>query len=109
MVRAVGLFMRLNAFRGVSHVDVDAALAEFWSSQGRRVEYLRPDAEADAFDVYEQHHGWALMWWTQGWEWNLRRGAQLYVSKALGCAGILVFVYDGDAWGYELFDRGAAV
>src|SRR5690349_9482962 len=106
---AVGLFMRMNAFRGVSHVDVQAVVAEFWSSHGRRVERVPPDAEVDAFDVYEQRDGWTVMWWTRGWEWKLRRAAQLYVSEALGCAGILVFVYDGDEWGYELFDRGAAV
>jgi hypothetical protein len=101
--------MRLNALRGVSHVDVEAALAEFWSSHGRRVERVPPDLNVDAFDVYGQRDGWTVMWWTRGWEWKLRRAAQLYVSEVLGCAGILVFVYDGDSWGYELFDRGVAV
>jgi hypothetical protein len=101
--------MRINAFRGVSHADVDAALADFWSLHHRRVESVPPDARVDAFDLYEQRDGWTVLTWTIGWEWKLRRQAQLHVSEALGCAGILMFVYDGDDWGYELFDRGAAV
>ena len=101
--------MRVNAFRGVSHVDVEAVLSQFWTSHGRRVEWMPPEVDGDAFSLYQQRDGWTVMWWTQGWEWKLRRSAQLYVSQALGCAGILVFVYDGDAWGYELFDQGAAV
>jgi hypothetical protein len=105
----VGLFMRINAFRSVSPADVDAALAEFWSRHHRRVEPVPPDAQVDAFDLHEQRDGWTVMCWTSGWEWKLRRQAQLHVSETLGCAGILVFVYDGDDWGYELFDRGAAV
>jgi hypothetical protein len=101
--------MCINAFRGVSHVDVDAALAEFWSRHDRLVEPVPLDASVDAFGIYEQRNGWTVVSWTIGWEWKLRRQAQVHVSEALGCAGILVFVYDGDDWGYELFDRGAAV
>jgi hypothetical protein len=105
----VGLFIRINAFRGVSHADVYATLAEFWSWHNRQVEPVQPDTGHDAFDLYEERDGWTLMRWTAGWEWKLRRKAQLHVSEALGCSGILVFVYDGDVWGYELFDRGTAV
>jgi hypothetical protein len=105
----VGLFIRINAFRGVSHADVHAALAEFWSRHARQVQPVPPNTRLDAFELYEQRDSWTVLRWTSGWEWNLRRQAQLYVSQVLGCAGILVFVYDGDDWGYELFDRGAAV
>ncbi|NMO53710.1 hypothetical protein HH310_21305 [Actinoplanes sp. TBRC 11911] len=105
----MGLFMRLNVFRGVSHDDVYAALTDFWSRQDRQVERVAPDARADAFDLYEQRDGWTLLDWTSGWEWTLRRQAQFHVSEVLGCAGALVFVYDGDYWGYELFERGVAV
>ncbi|WP_432988629.1 hypothetical protein [Dactylosporangium sp. CA-233914] len=105
----MGLFVRINAFRGVGHADVHAALAEFWSRHARRVEQVPADEWVDAFNLYEQRDGWTVMRWTSGWEWTLRRQAQLHVSEALGCAGILVFVYDGDDWGYELFDRGTAV
>lgn len=75
----------------------------------RQVEQVPLDARVDAFDLYEQRDGWTVMRWTSGWEWKLRRQAQLHVSEVLGRAGILVCVYDGDDWGYELFDRGAAV
>lgn len=105
----MGLFMRVSAFRGVSHADVYAALAEFWSRNGRRVDSVPLDARTDTFDLYEQRGGWTVLDWTRGWEWTLRRQAQLYVSETLGCAGILVFIYDGDDWGFELFERGSAV
>jgi hypothetical protein len=105
----MGLFIRINAFRGVSPAVVHAALAEFWSRQARLVEPVPLGASVDAFDLREERDGWTVMRWTSGWEWNLRRQAQLYVSEVLDCAGILVFVYDGDDWGYELFDRGTAV
>jgi|GEM_PF-6378506 len=29
-----------------------------------------------------------------------------YVSEKLGCCGFLTFVYDGDYWGYEFFNKG---
>jgi hypothetical protein len=101
--------MRVNAFRGVSHADVFAALTEFWSRHGRRIELVPPEQEADAFDLHERRARWTVLEWTLGWEWTLRREAQLYVSEKLSCPGILVFVYEGDLWGYELFDRGKAV
>ncbi len=44
-----------------------------------------------------------------GWEWEIRRAALLFVSQRLDCAGFLVFVYDGDYWGYEFFNRGVAL
>lgn len=84
-------------------------LAEFWAGEGRRVEPVPPGDRADAFDLHERRAGWTVLSWTRGWEWTLRRRAQLYVSEVLGCAGLLVFVYDGDDWGYELFDRGKAL
>jgi hypothetical protein len=105
----MGLFIRINAFRGAAHGDVYAALTEFWSGHARQVEPVAPGAAVDAFGLYEQRDGWTGMHWTGGWEWKLRRQAQLQVSRALGCAGILVFGYDGDDWGYELFDRGVSV
>ncbi|MGA3487697.1 hypothetical protein ACK8GG_06755 [Micromonosporaceae bacterium DT55] len=105
----MGFFIRLNAFRGVSQGDVKAALNDFWSRHDRQVESLPQDPQVDAFDLHEQCNGWTAMVWSRGWEWNLRRAAQLHVSRVLDCAGILVFVYDGDDWGYELFDRGVAV
>jgi hypothetical protein len=33
----------------------------------------------------------------------------LVVSRRLACPGFLVFVYDGDYWGYEFFNSGVAV
>lgn len=107
----MGLFLRVNAFRGVSHGDVHAALTEFWTRHDRRIEPVPLDADplVDSFTLHEERDGWTVLHWTSGWEWTLRRQAQLHVSGILRCAGILVFVYDGDDWGYELFDQGAAV
>lgn len=43
-----------------------------------------------------------------GWEWDVRRQAQFHISRELACQGFLIFVYDGDYWGYEFFQNGIA-
>jgi hypothetical protein len=103
--------MRINAFHGVRHDAVLAGLESFWARHGRRLNTVPADdpASVDSYELHAMRDGWTLLNWTMGWEWDLRRQAQLHVSRALDCAGILVFVYDGDDWGYELFHHGEAV
>jgi hypothetical protein len=84
---------------------VYAALESFWTERDRQIltTALRPPPEAvwDEYLLYQRQYGWTLLEWDGGWEWELRREAQLRVSRVLGCSGLLVFVYDGDYWGYE--------
>jgi hypothetical protein len=102
----VGLALRLNAFRDVEAADVYGALATFYEQRGA---VLVPEGEGRrSYDLRERHGRWCVLEWDAGWEWTVRREAQLQVSRQLGVAGLLVFVYDGDYWGYELFDRGEA-
>lgn len=68
----------------------------------------RPIA-GETLGVYHQHNGWVVVDLGVGWEWDVRRNAQTFVSNFLGCAGFLIFVYDGDYWGYEFFDNGAVL
>lgn len=102
----MGLALRVNAFRDVEAADVYGALAAFYAKRGAALV-----AEADRerrFDVHHRRGRWCVVEWDAGWEWKLRREAQLHVSRQLGVPGLLVFVYDGEYWGYELFDRGVA-
>ena len=83
------------------------ALATFYEQRGA---VLVPERDRRrSHDLRERQGRWCLLEWDAGWEWTLRREAQLHVSRELGVPGLLVFVYDGDYWGYELFDRGEAV
>ncbi|RAG85251.1 hypothetical protein DN069_12870 [Streptacidiphilus pinicola] len=104
----MGLFLRTNMFRGVDQEQVYAALEQFWSQERHHLEDDQSPG-ADSYALHEQHNGWTVLNWTKGWEWDLRRRAQLHVSRVLDCSGLLTFVYDGDLWGYELFHHGQVV
>jgi hypothetical protein len=100
----VGLALRYNLFHHADPKAVYGLLHTFWQKRSHRViESNTPDT----YVLYHEHNGWTLLDWDRGWEWKLRREAQLYVSRKLSCAGLLVFVFDGRYWGYELFDQGA--
>jgi len=103
----LGLALRLNAFRDVDAADVYGALETFYARRGG-VLISEPD-RLRSYDLRERRGRWCVLEWDAGWEWKLRREAQLHVSRQLGVPGLLVFVYDGDYWGYELFDRGEAL
>jgi hypothetical protein len=109
----MGLKLRYNLFFEVEAEEVYAALESYWNGHGRRLlataPQLPPDSASDGYELHRRHDGWTLLSWDGGWEWELRRAAQLHVSRVLGCAGLLVFVYDGDYWGYELFNDGREV
>ncbi|GAA1069765.1 hypothetical protein GCM10009665_77400 [Kitasatospora nipponensis] len=107
----MGLFLRDTSFRTSDHEGVYRALTEFWDSEGFELVPVPPpvpgSARTDCFTLHRGGDGWTHLGWTAGWEWDLRRRAQLHVSRALDCAGLLTFVYDGESWGYELFESGA--
>ena len=106
----MGTFQRTNLFYGVDHEQVYAALEEFW----RREEHTLKledvnDVNRDSYALRERRGDWTVLEWTRGWEWDLRRRAQLYVSRAYDCPGLLVFIYDDDFWGCELFHHGTVI
>ncbi|MGW4162615.1 hypothetical protein [Streptomyces sp. NPDC004788] len=107
----MGLFLRDNSFFTEDHEGVLHALEEFWTTEGHRLAFLpaEEDDSHDAYTLFTGWNGWTQLSWTRGWEWDLRRRAQLHVSRALGCPGLLTFVHDGDMWGYELFDAGVVL
>jgi hypothetical protein len=100
----MGLKLRYNLFHGATAAGVYGAYASFYA-QRRRPLQLTGD-EARRLDFYQEDNGWVVVSLDGGWEWNERREAQLFVSRRLWCPGFLVFVYDGDYWGYEFFDHG---
>ncbi|MFC9634307.1 hypothetical protein ACFTY8_34885 [Streptomyces mirabilis] len=110
----MGTFRRTNLFYGVDHERVYTALEEFWQQEGHSLEGLRDDDAhrhyyGDYYTLHEQRDGWTVLDWNKGWEWDLRRRAQLHVSRVHDCPGLLVFIYDDDFWGCELFNHGAVV
>jgi hypothetical protein len=101
---AMGLKLRYNLFRDASVEAVYGAYASFYAQRGRP---LQPAGkETRRLDFYQENNDWVVVGLDGGWEWKERREAQLFASRRLWCAGLLVFVYDGDYWGYELFDHG---
>jgi hypothetical protein len=110
----MGVKLRYNLFFGVEAEQVYQEEVAFWAGSGRQVvdRPLPASVAQSAWEDYELYcldAGWTLLAWDGGWEWTLRRAAQLHVSRALSCAGLLVFVHDGDFWGYELFNGGVTV
>ena len=105
----MGLALRYNLFYSVEAEQVYQALASFWAQRHCRLRTTPLQPPRGAYTLYEPRADWTLLDWDGGWEWELRRQAQLHVSRVLGCAGLLVFVYDGDYWGYEVFYAGVAV
>jgi len=109
----MGLKLRYNLFCAVKHEDVYDSYRQFWIEQGYQFVAVNivplPERDFDTYALYRSDSCWTLLDWCGGWEWELRRQAQLYVSRALGCPGLLVFVFDGDYWGYELFNAGRVI
>jgi hypothetical protein len=100
----LGLKLRYNLFYEVSAPAVWGALQSFY--RGRE---LSPSSDPDNYQLHEQDGRWCILSWDAGWEWVTRRNAQLHVSERLHCPGLLAFVYDGEYWGYELFENGKVV
>jgi hypothetical protein len=100
----VGLKLRLNLFHDQDAPDVFGALAAFYGKRGASLVEERDRQRR--YDLYGRKGHWCVLDWDGGWEWKQRREAQLFVSTQLRAAGLLIFVYDGDYWGYELFRNG---
>ena len=103
----MGLKLRYNLFRDVTAPTVYGMLLNFYVAQGRPLQQTGTDDER--IDIHKAHNGWVAVTLDSGWEWQERRAAQLYLSQRLVCAGFLIFVYDGEYWGYEFFDRGVVL
>jgi hypothetical protein len=100
----MGLKLRYNLYHGVTGGAVCGALKSFYATRGRPLKSSGPDSQR--IDVHEAENNWVVVALDSGWEWKERREAQLFVSRRLWCPGFLIFVYDGDYWGYEFFNRG---
>ena len=103
----MGLFYKLSCYYQVWPQDVYGAQVDFCAQHG-----LTLSATADGRDEYsmytlsQEDNGWAVLGFT-GWRHlELQRQIQLYTSRRLWCAGILVFIHDGCYWAYELFANG---
>lgn len=106
----MGTFRRTNLFYGVNHEQAYAALEGFWRHEEHRLKAEDVnDLNRDAYTLHERRGDWTVLEWNRGWEWDLRRRAQLHVSRVYDCPGLLVFIYDDDFWGCELFHHGTVI
>ena len=103
----MGLMLRYNLF----YSNAESAYEAFASYYRQRDPGFRvvDDGSDRSLKFYREHNGWATVELDGGWEWDVRREAQLFVSRCLSCPGFHVFVYDGSYWGYEFFDAGEVI
>jgi|GEM_PF-4484491 len=71
----MGLFLRVNLFYQVDHDDVLNALAEFYQQSGQAP--IDHGEESCRYELYESNNDWTVLCWDGGWEWEIRRQAQL--------------------------------
>jgi hypothetical protein len=102
----VGLKLRYNLFYSTAEAVYDA-FAAFYGRRGSRLRAA--DDASGRLNFYREQDGLAVVELDRGWDWKVPREAQLFVSRSLGCPGFLIFVYDGNYWGYEFFDRGEVI
>jgi len=113
----LGLSLAYNLFWQVTPSQVFDALALFYEQRG--ADLGQPSKYASDFinrrfdddsslELFDPNGGWTVMVLDRGWasQWEVRREAQLFVSRILACSGFLIRVYDGDYWAYELFANG---
>lgn len=100
----MGLKLRYQVFRHTTASAVYGAYLSFYESRGRPLQVTGADWQR--IDFHREIDDWVVVSLDGGWEWKERRELQLSVSSRLWCPGFLIFVYDGDYWGYEFFDHG---
>jgi hypothetical protein len=106
----MGLKLRINLFYQVQPQYIYGTYVRFYSARGFQIlEHHENPSRRFQFTLYELDNDWCVLALDEGWEWKLRREAQLFASKELLCPGFLIFVYDGDYWGYEFFNNGIAL
>jgi hypothetical protein len=108
----MGLKLRYHLFHGVEPGEVYNAYAEFYAAAGHPLRFVAKPTNEDSWylvEIHEPNGGWTILHSHGGWEWEVRRQAQFYASRALHASGLLVWVYDGDYWLYELFANGKAL
>jgi hypothetical protein len=103
----MGLKLRYNLFHNTTAAAVYGAYASFYEQRGRPFAHKGTDHKR--IDFHCENNGWVIVSLDGGWEWKERREVQLFVSRRLWCPGFLVFVYDGEYWGYEFFNHGAVL
>lgn len=100
----MGLKMRFNLFFHVPQESVYAALSSFYTQRNKRLTI--PGDDFFRFDLHQQNGDWTILNLGGGWHWAEWCEAQLSTSKILNCSSFLMFVNDGDYWGYQLCSGG---
>ncbi len=104
----MGLSLRYNLYHNVSADAVFGCYKPIFANGNTTVTSCGAQ-HLPRIDIHASEAGWVVVNLDAGWEWCDRRVFQLYVSSQLDCPGFLIFVYDGDFWGYEFFGHGQAL
>ena len=108
----MGLKLRYHLFHGADAGALYDAYADFYAAAGHPVHIVSepcPEEEWYTSRIHQQDACWTILNSHGGWEWEVRRQAQLYASRTLRVSGLLVWVFDGDYWLYELFSNGTVL
>lgn len=103
----MGYSLNLSLFRDVDASDVYTALINHCSRSG--LELLPPKNPREQFVLHRTIDRWCVLKVPIGWDWNSQRNLQRDVGKLLWARSLILFSYDGDYWGYELFNADKSV
>lgn len=103
----MGLKLRLNLFYQVPHQTVYEAYAQYYRE--RRIHLVDNGDDFFRFDLHERDNDWTTVWHPLGRYWTEWQAVQVFTSRLLSCTNLLLFVYDGDDWGYQLCTGGQVI
>jgi len=95
--------LRLSLFHDVEAQYVFGALHRFYEKRGARV--VSGSETPRRFVLHQREQHWCVLDSARAWDWKEARDAQVFVSRELGVAGLLIFRYES-YWGYELYRNG---
>ncbi|MCG8408268.1 MAG: hypothetical protein MI923_23965 [Phycisphaerales bacterium] len=102
----MGLGLRFSVFQEVTPEQVLSCFDAFFQTKNRQFSCADPDHHLwSRWDFYEPENGWTVL--DVGYSSSVKdrrewREFQCDVCEKLDCLALLLFVYDGDYWGYDL-------
>lgn len=103
----MGFKLRLNLFYQTCHEAVYEAYAQFYRE--RRTRLTDNGDDFYRFDIREKKQDWVVVRHPFGRCWEEWQKVQEFTSRFLRCTNLLLFVYDGDFWGYQLCSKGKVI
>lgn len=97
----MGYSLNLSLFRDVEAADVYTALITQFRKEGFK---LLPELDPrKQFALQRTENQWSVLRVPIGFDWAQHQRIQKAVCEQLNARGLILFAYDGDYWGYELY------